>query len=96
MSLVKKKLKFYEAHDNCKHRTMLSLFYACGLRRSELLNLKTVDVDSKRYLLIIRNAKGRKDRVVPVSDKIITLLRKCYIQYKLESWLFKGPKRRTI
>lgn len=37
-----------EAHGNIKHRAMLSLIYACGLRRSELLNLKSVDVDSKR------------------------------------------------
>jgi integrase/recombinase XerD len=51
------------ALSNLKHRTMLSLIYACGLRRSELLNLKPENIDSKRHLLIILNAKGKKDRV---------------------------------
>lgn len=64
-----------EAHKNIKHRAMLSLIYACGLRRGELLNLKIGDVDSKRSLLIIRQAKGRKDRVAPLSEKILELLR---------------------
>jgi integrase/recombinase XerD len=51
---------------NLKHKCMLSLIYACGLRRSELLNLKPSDVDSNRYILIIRNAKGKKDRIAPL------------------------------
>ena len=47
-----------KVHANIKHRAMLGLIYACGLRRSELLNLKPTDIDSKRGLIIIRNAKG--------------------------------------
>ena len=78
------------AHTNVKHRTMLSLIYACGLRRSELLNLKPKDVDSKRGLLIIRQAKGRKDRVSPISEKIIKMLREYYKMYKPQTWLFEG------
>jgi integrase len=46
--------------QNQKHRTMLSLIYACGLRRGELLNLKPLQIDSKRHLLIILNGKGMK------------------------------------
>jgi len=46
---------------------MLSLIYACGLRRSEFLNLKPTDVDSKRGILLIRQAKGKKDRIKPLS-----------------------------
>jgi integrase/recombinase XerD len=59
-----------EAPKNIKHKMMLSVIYACGLRRSELLFLKPVDVDSKRKLLIIKNAKGRKDRVAPISPAL--------------------------
>lgn len=81
-----------EAPSNLKHRAMLSLIYACGLRRSELLNLKPQDVDSQRHLLIVRNAKGRKDRVVPISDKLIAMLRDYYKAYKPELWLFEGQK----
>ena len=47
-----------EAPTNLKHRTMLNMIYACGLRRSELLNLKLEHVDSRRGLLIIKDAKG--------------------------------------
>ena len=59
------------ALTNVKHRMMLSLIYSCGLRRSELLNLKLKDIDSARGLIIVRQAKGKKDRVVPLSDKIL-------------------------
>lgn len=79
-----------EAPRNIKHKAMLCLIYACGLRRSELLYLKPVDVDSKRNLLIIRNAKGRKDRVAPLSDKVIEMLRDYYKSYKPKLWLFEG------
>lgn len=79
-------------HRNSKHRAMLSLIYACGLRRGELINLKPADIDSKRNLLIIRNAKGRRDRVAPISDKIIEMLREYYILYKPKVWLFEGQK----
>ncbi|WP_373496481.1 site-specific tyrosine recombinase/integron integrase [Aquiflexum sp.] len=79
-----------EAHKNIKHRAMLSLIYACGLRRSELLNLKIKDVDSKRRLLLVRQSKGKKDRIVPISDKIIELLRIYYKQYVPKSYLFEG------
>jgi integrase/recombinase XerD len=75
---------------NIKHRTMLSLIYACGLRRSELLHLKPLDVDSKRGMLNILNAKGKKDRMVPLSEKIIDMLRNYYILYKPKTWLFEG------
>jgi integrase/recombinase XerD len=78
------------ASVNQKHRTMLSLIYACGLRRSELLNLKPTDVDSKRGMLTIRNAKGRKDRLVPISGKVIEMLRSYYKAYKPKEWLFEG------
>lgn len=81
-----------EAPRNLKHRAMLSLIYACGLRRSELLNLKPSHVDSKRKLLIISQSKGRKDRVAPISEKIIELLREYYKAYRPKEWLFEGQK----
>lgn len=81
------------AHNNVKHKTMLSLIYACGLRRSELLNLKPADVDSKRGLLIIRQGKGRKDRITPISEKIIIMLREYYKMYRPGVWLFEGQTK---
>ncbi len=57
-----------------------------------MLNLKPENIDSKRHLLIILNAKGKKDRVVPISEKIIDLLREYYKMYKPQVWLFEGQK----
>jgi integrase/recombinase XerD len=81
-----------QAHKNIKHRTMLSLIYACGLRRSELLNLKLADVDSKRGLLRINQAKGAKDRLVPISEKTVEMLREYYKTEKPKMYLFEGEK----
>jgi len=78
------------AHSNLKHKTMLSLIYSCGLRRSELLNLKPGDIDSKRNLILIRMAKGKKDRIVPLSVKILEMLREYYRLFKPDVWLFEG------
>lgn len=89
--LSKQEIKaIIEAPANIKHRAMLSLIYACGLRRSELLNLKLSDVLSDRNLLFIRQSKGKKDRVVPISDKIIEMLRDYYKAFKPKTWLFEG------
>ena len=89
--LSKKEVKdILDSSENIKHKTMLSVIYACGLRRSELLKIRPNDVNSSRMLLIIRNSKGNKDRVVPISDKIIELLRTYYKKYKPQVWLFEG------
>jgi len=81
-----------EAPVNLKHRAMLSLIYACGLRRGELLNLTLKDVLSERNLLFIRQSKGKKDRVVPISNKTIEMLREYYKAYQPKIWLFEGQK----
>ena len=75
---------------NIKHKTMLSLVYACGLRRSELIGLKALDVDSKRGLLKINQSKGNRDRIIPISEKIIEMLREYYKAYRPRVWLFEG------
>lgn len=79
-----------EAHQNIKHRAMLSLIYACGLRRSELLNLKPQDIDSTRGMLRVNQGKGKKDRMVPISVKLVSLLREYYLYEKPKEYLFDG------
>lgn len=79
-----------DAPYNLKHRAMLSMIYSCGLRRSELLNLTKLDIDSKRMVVIIRMAKGKKDRIVPLSPKILILLRDYYKSYQPKHFLFEG------
>ncbi len=81
------------ALSNVKHKAMLGLIYSCGLRRSELLNLKLNNIDSKRNLLIIKQSKGRRDRLVPLSEKTLELLRSYYDAYKPKEWLFEGQDK---
>ena len=75
---------------NRKHMAMLALIYACGLRRGEVLKLLPTDIDSHRMVLLIREAKGRKDRIAPLPQMIIDLLRNYYKEYQPKKWLFEG------
>lgn len=84
-----------EALINTKHSTMLSMVYACGLRRSELLGLRITDVDSKRMILFIRQSKGKKDRVVPIGEKLLEMLRQYFVQYRPQVYLFEGQLKAT-
>jgi site-specific recombinase XerD len=75
---------------NLKHKAILSLTYSVGLRVSEITNLKIEDIDSKRMLIHIKNAKGKKDRIVPLSRLVLDILRNYYREYKPKEYLFNG------
>jgi integrase/recombinase XerD len=75
---------------NIKHKAILTLAYSIGLRVSEIINLKIEDIDSKRMIIYIKNAKGKKDRILPLSENILKLLRKYYLQYRPKVYLFNG------
>ena len=92
--LSKEEIKLIlNAHSNIKHKAMLSLIYSCGLRCGEMLRLKPEHIDSKRNILIIKQSKGRKDRITPLSNKIILMLRDYYHLHKPKQWLFEGQKQ---
>jgi integrase/recombinase XerD len=76
--------------ENIKHKTILTLTFSVGLRVSEIINLKIEDIDSKRMIIHIKNAKGRKDRLVPLSQNVLELLRKYYLEYKPVEYMFNG------
>ena len=80
------------APTNLKHKIMLSLIYSCGLRCGELLALQPHHIDSKRNIVLLKNSKGKKDRIVPLSLKILELLREYYKVYKPKKYLFEGQK----
>lgn len=87
--LSKTELKrLFDAVNNCKHRTILMLIYSCGLRVGEVVRLKIKDIDSDENVLHIRGAKGKKDRYVPISGKVIELLRHYWRLYRPNDWLF--------
>lgn len=75
---------------NIKHKAILSLAYSVGLRVSEVINLKIEDIDSNRMLIHIRQSKGRKDRIVPLSENILNLLRSYFKDYQPKTYLFNG------
>ncbi len=83
------------AHNNLKHKVMLSLIYSCGLRCGELLALQPHHIDSKRNIVLLKNAKGKKDRIVPLSSKILEMLREYYLIHKPKTYLFEGQKEGT-
>jgi integrase/recombinase XerD len=76
--------------ENLKHKTMLFLAYSAGLRVSEVVGLRVKDIHSARMVINIKGAKGKKDRMVILSQGILELLRKYYTSYKPKYWLFEG------
>jgi len=69
---------------------MLYCIYSAGLRRNELIELKVTDIDSQRDCIMIRGAKGNKDRVTLLSGKCLTMLRNYFRQYRPKEYLFEG------
>ena len=78
------------AIDNFKHRTVIMLIYSTGARVSESVNIKLADIDSKRGQVNIQEGKGLKQRQVPLSPVLLSVLRKYYKQYKPQHYLFEG------
>ncbi|MEN0007991.1 site-specific tyrosine recombinase/integron integrase [Flavobacterium nitrogenifigens] len=85
-------LKLIEVTGNLKHRTLLALIYSSGLRISEALHLMPKDIDSKRMLIHVKNAKGKKDRYTLLSQKVLLLMREYYLVYHPKEYLFEGAK----
>jgi integrase/recombinase XerD len=72
------------------HRTMLMTLYATGVRRAELCQLKTSDIDSQRMVVHIRQGKGRCDRDVLLSPALLEALRAYWRWMKPKTYLFPG------
>lgn len=84
--------KILNSADNLKHKAILMLVYSAGLRVGEVVKLKPEDIDSKRMLIHIKGAKGRKDRYTLLSEKTLEVLREYWRQYKPDIWLFEGAR----
>src|SRR6266851_770225 len=79
-----------EAPGNLRHRTLLAILYGCGLRVSEVTQLKVSDIDSARNVLWVRHGKGGKDRQTLLPVKLLELLRCYWRSRRPTDWLFPG------
>ena len=89
--------RLIDAADNSFHRTLLMTLYATGVRRAELTHLKISDVDSQRMVIHVQGGKGRKDRDVMLSSKLLKELREHWrrLRRKPSEWLFPGNRQHT-
>ena len=76
--------------SNLKHRTFLMTLYAAGMRFSEAAHLKISDIDSKRMMIRIASGKGSKERLVPLSPRLLKELRVYWLKYRPTDFLFPG------
>lgn len=80
----------FKVCDNLKHKAILAILYSCGLRVSELINLKWAHIDRSRMIVNVIQAKGKKDRQVALTPSLIPLLEKYYFQYKSKEYVLNG------
>jgi len=85
-------VRFLKAVADLQMRTTFITIYAAGLRVSEAVKLTARDIDSARMVIAIRQAKGRKDRYVMLSEQLLGILRAYWKQTHPKHWLFPGPK----
>ena len=88
-------LRVFAVVDNGRHKAILMTAYACGLRVSEVIALKIEDIDSKRMLVHVRQGKGQRDRLVPLSRRLVDVLRVYWSVFRPKVWLFPGIKPDT-
>jgi site-specific recombinase XerD len=84
--------KIINSTTNIKHKAILMLGYGCGLRVSEIVQMKIKDIDSSRMVILVERAKGKKDRMVMLPATLLTILREYYKQFKPVKYLFEGQK----
>lgn len=83
-------IRLLQVTRNLKHRTALSLLYACGLRIGELLALELRHIDVARRQLQVKQSKGRKDRVIVLANRFVPLLQDYILAYKPKRYLLEG------
>jgi integrase len=82
--------KLIDSAGSLMHQVMIMTLYATGVRRAELCRLKVSDIDSERMVLHIQQGKGGRDRDVPLSPKLLAILREYWHWMKPRTYLFPG------
>ena len=83
-------LNILQSPTNIKHKAILWTIYSAGLRISEVINLRVIDIHSDDGYIFIKDSKGKKDRKTILSSHLVDLLRKYYTLNKPSYWLFEG------
>lgn len=86
-------VQFLKAVKSKKHKAILMTTYATGLRILETTRLKVSDIDSRRMTIRVQQGKGKKDRYVMLSNKLLIILRDYWKEYRPSSWLFYGKTK---
>jgi len=84
--------RIIEATDNAKYKMMISLGYACGMRVSEVVNLKVADLDINELVVHIKGAKGEKDRISILQVKMQDYLRNYIAGKNAKDYLFASNR----
>jgi integrase/recombinase XerD len=85
-------VRLFDAAPAGRDRVLLQVAYGCGLRLDELLHLRVTDIDSARMVIHVRHGKGAKDRLVPLSLRLLQELCAYWLKYRPRHWLFPGKK----
>lgn len=83
-------VQILQVTKNLKHRAVLALIYSCGLRISELINLKLKDINIERKQLLVTEGKGRKDRYVSLADSFLPLFSNYFNSYQPKYYFVEG------
>ena len=78
--------------ENPKHKLMLSLGYASGLRVSEVISLKTQDIDTEELVIHIKSAKGKKDRITIFPEKLKTVMQNIITEKNTNDFVFESNR----
>jgi len=89
-------IRIFASVNNIKHKAILMLAYSAGLRVSEVVKLRLHDIDTKRNMIHIKAAKGRKDRYTVLSEVALRVLREYWKVYQPKNWLFQGQSKIAI
>lgn len=82
--------QFFDAIPTVRLRAMFTAAYSAGLRVSEIVGLRNVDIDSDRMMIHVRQSKNWKDRYVPLSPRLLEILREYWKERRPDPWLFPG------
>ena len=85
--------KILDNAGSLRNKSMLMLAYGSGLRLSEIINLKPMDIESDQMRILVRRGKGDRDRYAMLPQVTLDTLREYWKEFRPKEWLFEAPKK---